>query len=61
MRRYTPVAPETIRYFFACVDRLALEVHLWQCIRFSSGSDKVPPVREAGVRRKMKMLWFFVL
>jgi hypothetical protein len=54
-----PFVPETIRHFFNCEDRLALEVHLWQCIHLlSSGSDRV---REAAVRRKMRMMGFFVV
>jgi hypothetical protein len=46
-----PFVPATIRHFIDGRDRLALEVHLWQCI--SLGGDKV---REAAVRRKMGML-----
>lgn len=52
-----PFVPQTIYFFFDQVDRLALEVHLWQCIHLSGG-DKV---REAAVRRKMRMMGFFVL
>ena len=52
-----PFVPETIRHFFNCEDRLALEVHRWQCIQLSSPSDRV---RAAAVRRKMKMMGFFV-
>lgn len=48
--------PKTISHFYDCADRIALEVHLWQCLHIS-GDDKV---REMAIRRKMRMMGFFV-
>ena len=51
-----PYVPETIRHFNETADLLALEVHLWRQLH-SAGGDLVLCT---AIRRKMRMLGFFV-